>query len=272
MRAAHGKPTLPVHYTALQLTAHRSAAFNARMFEVYNSASLVKCGHCGRSFNEEAFAKHQKLCTAETPGGPHAKRQPGASCGMGSGPSRFAAPAGAGPGGGPAQKPRAYTCYLCGQQYGSRSLPIHIPKCQEKWLQVESQRPKAERRPLPEAPFDVSEPLPTKAEEIDSFNARMFEVYNGASLIKCERCGRSFHAEAFARHQKLCTADTPGGPHAKRQPGASCGMGSGPSRLAAPAGAGPGGGPAMKPRAYTCYLCGQQFGSKRCGRNSIAAH
>ena len=74
----------------------RCAEFNARMFEYYNRISLCQCPHCGRSFNEEAFARHATMCTAETPGGPHAKRAPGASSGMGSGPSRMAASTGAG--------------------------------------------------------------------------------------------------------------------------------------------------------------------------------
>ena len=30
----------------------------------------------------------------------------------------------------PAERPMAYTCYLCGQQYSSSSLYIHIPSCQ----------------------------------------------------------------------------------------------------------------------------------------------
>ena len=232
------------------------------MFELYNHVSLCQCAHCGRSFNEEAFARHQALCTADAPGGPHAKRAPRQGAAMGSGPSRMArdgAPSG------PAQKPRAYTCYLCGQQYGSRSLPIHIPQCQDKWAQKEAQKPKRERRAPPPCPFDVDAPLPRDAAGIDDFNARMFEVYNGASLCQCTHCGRSFHEEAFARHAKMCTAETPGGPHARRAAGAASGMGSGPSRMAAAAGPGAGGGPTQKPRAYVCYLCGQQYGSQRCG-------
>jgi hypothetical protein len=198
-------------------------------------------------------------------GGTHCTQRPGSSSGMGmgSGPSRMApARRGTGPGGGPAQRPMAYTCYLCGQQYGSKSLPIHIPQCQEKWLKTESVKPKNERRRLPESPLDPNEALPTDAEAIDVFNAAMFDTYNGVSLCQCTHCGRSFHSEAYKRHQKLCTAETPGGPHSKLKAGKTRGMGSGPSRMAS-GGEGPGGGPTLKPRAYTCYLCGQQYGSQR---------
>jgi zinc-finger of a C2HC-type len=224
------------------------------MFEYYNRISLYQCPHCGRSFNEEAFARHATMCTAETPGGPHAKRAPGAGT-MGSGPLRMAASAGAGSGSGPAQKPRAYTCYLCGQQYGSKSLPIHVPQCQEKWVKKEETKSKADRRRLPACPLDLDEPLPLNGDDIDAFNMRMFDIYNGVSLCQCVHCGRSFNSEAFERHKKLCTAETPGGPHAMRAPGQGT-MGSGPSRLGPPEKAVAKAEPkAEAPPGYKCYLC-----------------
>jgi hypothetical protein len=249
----------------LQCITHAPLAeFNASMFDYYKKVSLYQCEHCGRSFNEEAFAKHQTMCTAETPGGPHAKREPGKTSTMGTGPSRIIAKASPATKD-PASKPRAYTCYLCGQQYGSKSLMIHVPQCQEKWLQKEEQKPKNERRKLPLCPSVLDDPLPTDPAGIDEFNSTMFSIYNGVSLCQCPHCGRSFNEEAFKTHQKMCTAETPGGPHAKRKPGQSSGFGAGPSRMATGGAAqSPGGGPLQKPRAYVCYLCGQQYGSRRC--------
>ena len=43
-------------------------------------------------------------------------------------------------------------CYLCGREYGTASLPIHIPQCKKKWQQKEAMKPKSERRPLPKEP------------------------------------------------------------------------------------------------------------------------
>jgi hypothetical protein len=239
------------------------------MSDYYKKVSLYQCKHCSRSFNEEAFARHQTMCTAETPGGGHAKQGPGQSSLMGTGPSRMATNSSTHTKG-PASKPRAYTCYLCGQQYGSRSLAIHIPQCQDKWLQKEEQKSKAERRPLPNCPFILDDPLPTDPAGIDEFNSTMFSVYNGVSLCQCPYCKRSFHEEAFKKHQKLCTSETPGGPHAKRKPGQSAGMGLGPSRIASDgASKAKSVGPAQKPRAYVCYLCGQQYGSQRCAPSNL---
>ena len=58
-------------------------------------------------------------------------------------------------------------------------------------LQVESQKPPRERRTPPPAPAELDKPLPTTPEEIDAFNARMFDVYNGKSLVPCQHCGRT---------------------------------------------------------------------------------
>lgn len=65
-------------------------------------------------------------------------------------------------------RPVAFCCYLCGAQFGSRSLFIHIKQCQEKWLKKEQEKPRAERRPLPEPPAELeSGVLPTKAADVE---------------------------------------------------------------------------------------------------------
>ena len=65
-------------------------------------------------------------------------------------------------------RPLAYCCYLCGAQFGSQSLRIHIAKCQEKWENKESGKPPRERRAVPPPPpeLDANE-LPTSAEGIE---------------------------------------------------------------------------------------------------------
>ena len=66
--------------------------------------------------------------------------------------------------GGPGGRPRAYVCYLCGQQYGSQSLLIHIPQCQKKLEEKNARLPEAERRAPPPEPVELQQPLPTKPE------------------------------------------------------------------------------------------------------------
>ena len=44
------------------------------------------------------------------------------------------------------------TCYICGRDFGSRSIGIHLPNCTKKWEAEQEKLPKKERRPLPAAP------------------------------------------------------------------------------------------------------------------------
>ena len=76
-----------------------------------------------------------------------------------------------------ARRPNAVVCYLCGQQYGTASIGIHIPQCQDKWLKVEAHKPKRERRPLPRAPAGLDEALKSGngSYNIDELNAANFQ-------------------------------------------------------------------------------------------------
>ncbi|KAF5841482.1 hypothetical protein DUNSADRAFT_12647 [Dunaliella salina] len=262
--------------------------FNEEMYQHWDQKSLVGCPFCARTFRPEAFEKHKKVCTAANPGGPlgpgrnqvpraggvagpanpgrpasPASRGPGGARPPSGGPPAAAPTAanmsrpgpaaagtrGSGGGGGMASKPLGFTCYLCGQQYGSASLIIHIGQCQKKWVTVNSTKPRREQRPLPPPPplLHDLEALPTSPQGIEDFNREMFAYWDKVSLMACSTCGRTFRPDAFERHLKVC-APKPGSPAAG---------GSGGGR-------GAGGGPNYdaRPRAYNCYLCGQQYGSQ----------
>jgi hypothetical protein len=157
----------------------------------------------------DAFEKHAKVCTPDNPGGPlgmpksgaaaaraaaaaAATRQPKVGAGGGgSGGAVGSGARGGGGGGNYSARPRAYVCYLCGQQYGSASLLIHVPACYKKWLQVEANKDRKERREPPPPPAELDQPLPTAPEDIDVFNQRMSDIFNGVSLMKCAHCGRT---------------------------------------------------------------------------------
>ena len=54
--------------------------------------------------------------------------------------------------------PRTLMCYICGREFGTKSLSIHIKTCIKKWEDEESKKPKIQRRPVPQPPpmlFDV---------------------------------------------------------------------------------------------------------------------
>ena len=48
--------------------------------------------------------------------------------------------------------PRTVVCYICGREFGSKSLPIHEPQCLEKWKVQNDKLPREQRRPLPRKP------------------------------------------------------------------------------------------------------------------------
>jgi hypothetical protein len=65
-------------------------------------------------------------------------------------------------------RPKAYVCYLCGCQFGSKSLFIHIANCQEKWLKKEANKAKGMSRPLPLPPAELEAgEVPTSHEGIE---------------------------------------------------------------------------------------------------------
>ncbi len=163
----------------------------------------------------DAYERHAKVCTPSNPGGPlgpnkHApppspSARPtsaynGASGGGGYGTQRptSAARTGTSPSRAPparrdGQRPMAFTCYLCGQQYGSQSLLKHIPQCQKKWLMVEGAKPRREQRPLPPMPPELEAgELPSRSEDIEEFNQRMYQYWDKVSLVGCPICARTF--------------------------------------------------------------------------------
>lgn len=79
--------------------------FNEIAFDHYNKA-LEKCPNCPRTFNSDALIKHLKLCKSF---GPIVE------------PVKIP------------KRPKTLICYICGREYGSASLDIHLKACRKKW-------------------------------------------------------------------------------------------------------------------------------------------
>merc|ERR1712123_477448 len=103
------------------------------------------------------------------------------------------------------------TCYLCGRDFGSRSIAIHVPNCLKKWEDEQKKLPKSQRRPLPRAPEQLDQILEGKlqGEDLKRFNEAVMEEWNRAVLAECEHCGRTFFPTKLAKHQKSCTQANP---------------------------------------------------------------
>ncbi|KAI1723177.1 zinc-finger of a c2HC-type domain-containing protein [Ditylenchus destructor] len=107
----------------------------------------------------------------------------------------------------PQAKTRAPTvyCYICGRQYGSKSIAIHQPQCLEKWRIANNKLPKNQRRPEPVPPeiIRVGGKIDYEATNEAAYEASL------SQLVRCENCGRKFAQERLSVHQKSCTKENP---------------------------------------------------------------
>ena len=104
------------------------------------------------------------------------------------------------------KRPKAVVCYVCGQQYGTASIGIHVPRCIDKWQKVEMQKPAKDRRPVPTAPVIFDAMIKGSKQEtydIDAYNTEAFNHFNEVALVPCE-CGRTFLPDSLVKHQKTC--------------------------------------------------------------------
>ncbi|KAL3111943.1 hypothetical protein niasHT_015141 [Heterodera trifolii] len=88
-------------------------------------------------------------------------------------------------------------CYICGRQFGSKSIGIHQPQCLKKWKIQNDQLPKDVR--------------PDNSIDVNATNMAAYEA-SLAQLIRCENCGRKLAPERLQAHQRACTKEHPGVP------------------------------------------------------------
>ena len=88
--------------------------------------------------------------------------------------------------------PAFVTCYICGRDFGTRSIGIHVPKCQEKWEAQQEKLPRAERREVPRPPENFQRILngEVSGKELMKMNQKAAEDYKNEVLEPCSNCGR----------------------------------------------------------------------------------
>ena len=111
-------------------------------------------------------------------------------------------------------KPAALLCHICGREYGTTSLAIHLPQCAQLWKDRQKLLPRSERRPVPKAPLTLSAIASLKIDSKDTaameqFNKTMMGVFVEKGLVGCQHCGRRFLEEKLPVHQRSCTAERP---------------------------------------------------------------
>ncbi|CAH1796449.1 unnamed protein product [Owenia fusiformis] len=227
------------------LEAANEAAMNSAM------SNLAKCENCGRTFQPDRLIVHQRSCRPKTDSTPHSRTGGGAMTPKTPSPPKT-------PKTMPAMR-KTIVCYICGREFGSKSISIHEPQCLEKWKVQNKQLPKEQRRPLPRKPEVVGSGNMTNEER----NEAAWKAAK-ANLVPCENCGRTFAPDRLPVHQRSCRPKTGG-----RTP---MSMKSADLRY------NPGGATPSKPKtpkpdvirrppAVVCYICGREFGTK-----SISIH
>ncbi|KAH9589034.1 Double zinc ribbon [Trypanosoma melophagium] len=186
---------------------------------------------------------------------------------------------------GPAFKPQLRVCYLCGQQFGSASIGIHIPQCYEKKVAQWKIADPATRGKRPKHPDTVN----WKGDGTLSnskLNDEQFREFT-ENLVPCRECGRKFLPDRLVVHLRSCKGNS--GRITSRSGGASSAgrVGGGESEgvVSRSSVYSPNSmqrttrsprksrdasitrTPGYKPQLPICYLCGQQFGT-----SSIAIH
>ncbi|XP_074651936.1 zinc finger protein 474-like [Tubulanus polymorphus] len=253
-RPAAGPITGPTAGPVLQRKSStelsRKGSYTINKTDQTDTAELIPCQNCARKFLKDRLVVHQRTCkpNPETPPGTASSN--GSSRVNGSKPAPKRAqkrPAG----------PQLVLCYICGQKYTTKSLPIHEPQCLEKWKIENSRLPKEQRRPLPKKPKIIGEGKPMTMEEMNEAAWQSSQ----SNLAPCPNCGRTFLPDRLIVHQRACKPK-PGqdnsNPPRPSAPKPHVNDGPRPNKTAAPP---------MKPRTVVCYICGREFGTK-----SISIH
>ena len=84
-------------------------------------------------------------------------------------------------------RPQALICYICGREYGTASLEIHLRTCKKKWDTEQEKKPLHLRRPCPEPPkaFDATIEKAKEGKIDQTYNEAAFDNYNTKALEPC---------------------------------------------------------------------------------------
>ena len=100
---------------------------------------------------------------------------------------------------------RTVVCYICGREYGSKSISIHEPQCLDKWKIENKQLPRHQRRSLPRRPEVLGGSGHVALEDRNEAAAAAAV----ANLVPCGNCGRTFNPDRVAIHERSCFRGAP---------------------------------------------------------------
>ena len=107
----------------------------------------------------------------------------------------------------PGQKPRMLVCPLCGREFGTASLEIHMKSCKKKFEIQQQDVPKNMRRnadKIIQSYYQNMAMMSGGGYNMDEMNAQAFDTYNTQALVPCENCGRTFLPDRLLVHLRSC--------------------------------------------------------------------
>ncbi|XP_048148322.1 zinc finger protein 474 [Corvus hawaiiensis] len=203
------KPEVPAGGSYTLADENEAAYYSAQ-------AQFVPCRNCGRTFFPDRLPVHERCCKGGSkrgvrlPDSTAHKSGNGPRSGTGSAsgdPSkahqgmRRAAP-GVSDQAKVKRQPPTVICYICGREYGTKSISIHEPQCLKKWYQENDNLPKHLRRPEPKKP-EVRTVQAKGFYDLDALNEAAWTSAQ-AQLVPCDICGRTFLPDGLIIHQRSC--------------------------------------------------------------------
>ena len=200
----------------------RTLNFSSLRLNAVNAGHSVPCEHCGKEIAADRVMVHSRTCKPSSqmstenitfPTLPRVLRTESGSSTV-SEPEAHAKVV---------NKPSSVVCYICGREYGTKSIAIHQPQCLKKWKIANSQLPINYRKPLPRK-LDNKLKLTRLASTENSMTVQRLpegrkipdEVVEGyfqhcyaefeEELLPCKKCGRTFAPERHVKHIPNCNA------------------------------------------------------------------
>lgn len=177
-----------------QLDVMNDLAFQA------SQSQLVPCENCGRTFNPDRLPVHQRSCRPNNPLKLSKNFDPSRVTSRGQRQSPIGdyrrSPQ-------PPNKPKTVVCFICGREFGTKSISIHEPQCMKKWEIENSRLPKHLRRPQPVKPSILPSLSSQSGDDVERMNQLAFES-SQRQLVQCMNCGRTFLPDRLDIHMRSC--------------------------------------------------------------------
>lgn len=185
---------------------------------------MERCKNCNMIISSDRIGVHQRLCKSpqistgvvQIPSTHNLLRVD--SKNPSEGPSHSSRPP---------RKPPTVACYVCGREYGSKSLPIHEPQCLKKFHAQNDKLPINERLPVPRKskssavarillreeeqvavpslPDGIYRNVAPSGDLAQQFFEHCYSEFE-KELIPCKKCGRTFAPERHIHHEPNCNA------------------------------------------------------------------